>query len=190
MEKIKFPLQHPPHIFQDASFYFITTRTVNKKCYFNTDEKKSILKSSLKAGLQKYNFDLYAWVILSNHYHLFIRINYSLNLPKFIKAINGRSSFLLNKFEDRENRKIWYQYWDRCIRSEKDFWARFNYIHHNPIKHGYIKNPDQLFLYQFSLFLYQFSSYNQWLKKNGPEWMTSCFSQYPIVDFTCENDPN
>ena len=100
------------------------------------------------------------------------------SLPGFIKTINGKSAFLLNRMDKVEKRKIWFNYWDTCIRSEKDFWMRFNYTHHNSVKHRYAKKMKD----------YSFSSYNHWLEKNGVEWINSAFERYPIVDFTLEGD--
>lgn len=171
----------PIHIYKDNSYYFLSTRTKNKIKYFNNNYKKDILSDVIQKACQGFKINLVAWVILDNHYHLLIKIKKGILLFLFINNINANSARLINKFDNTPSRKIWYQYWDRCIRSEKDFWTRFNYIHHNPIKHGYIRNPDQLFSYKFS-------SYNQWLRKNGRKWMTSCFGQFPIVDFTTEED--
>lgn len=33
---------------------------------------------------------------------------------------------------------IWHQYADHVIRDEKDYFCHLNYIHQNPIKHGYL----------------------------------------------------
>jgi putative transposase len=172
---------YPPHIYQDETIYFITARTIDRIKFFNTKIKKEILVKCLAETIINYKIKIYAYVILSNHYHLLIKIQNKFWLPKFIKSFHGKSAILINKTENISARKIWINYFDRCIRSKKDFWTRFNYIHNNPIKHGYIKNPE-------SLNQYRFSSYNQWIKKNGAEWMASCFTQYPVIDFTCEND--
>jgi len=177
----KYSERHPPHIFKENTIYFLTVRTIDKNPYFDSDQKKDIIKSCLKAGLRKHAIKIFAWVILNNHYHLLIKITNKDDLPNFLKTINGKSSFELNKTENKQNRKIWHNYWDRCIRAEKDFWMRFNYIHNNPIKHGYIKNPDKLREYKFS-------SHNQWVKRNGAEWITSCFAKYPIIDFSTPDD--
>ncbi len=55
---------------------------------------------------------------------------------------------------------------------------RFNYIHQNAVKHGWVKNMGD----------YEFSTYKEYLEKNGTEWVEDCFEQYPIVDFTTEKD--
>jgi len=168
---------HPPHIFRDDTIYFITARTVDQKLYFDTDSKKKLFCLCLKAGLQKFEIHLYAWVLLNNHYHLLFKIPAGENLSKFINFINGKSSFELNKLENRQGRKTWYQYFDHCIRDEADFWKHFNYIHQNPVKHGFCKNLAEVFNYPFS-------SARSWSKIKGEEWFDSCFELYPIIDFT------
>lgn len=175
------PCHHPPHFLKNDTIYFLTARTVDKSCYFNLDVKKNIIVGCLNEAIKKYNLNLFAYVILDNHYHLLLEIENSKNLSLFLQIINGKSAFLLNKSENKVGRKIWYNYWDRCIRSERDFWIRFNYIHNNPVKHGYVKNIDRLVSYKFS-------SYNQWVCKKGKKWLVSCFVKYPIVDFSLSED--
>jgi len=168
---------HPPHIYFDDTIYFITSRTVNKEKFFATNAQKNILYSCLKAGLQKFKIPIYAFAILDNHYHLMIRLSKAGDLPLFIKHLNGRSSFELNKLENKPGRKIWYQYFDRCIRDQVDFWRHFNYIHNNPVKHGQCRNLAEAESYPFS-------SAGKWVKIKGEEWWLGCFREYPIVDFT------
>lgn len=167
---------HPPHFYFDQTIYFITCRTVNKEKFFATDVHKNILYSCLKTGLQDFNIPIYAFVILDNHYHLLIKIQKTGDLPLFIKYLNGKSSFELNKLENERGRKVWYQYFDHCIRDETDFWKHFNYIHQNPIKHGLRNNPE-------GILNYPFSSAKSWSKIKGEGWLDSCFELYPIVDF-------
>ena len=173
-----FKQHRPPHYYFDQKIYFITARTINKEKFFNTKEKKNILKKIIKEAGDKFQITFYAWIILDNHYHLLLNISQGKLLSAFMKAINGKSAFLLNKIDKTEKRKIWFNYWDRCIRNEKDFWIRFNYIHHNSIKHGCVKEMKD----------HQFSSYNNWIEKEGIEWVNDVFEKYPIVDFTVNGD--
>ena len=93
-----------------------------------------------------------------------------------MNRVNGGSSYEINKFENQSGRKIWYQYWDRIIRDERDYYTHLNYIHQNPIKHGLVKTLDELANYQFC-------SYKNYLLKFGSEWLDDCFEQYPVVSF-------
>ena len=172
---------HPPHIYEDDTFYFLTARTVEKNKLFDTGEKKRIFNRTLKNVLEKYNYLLYAWTILDNHYHLLVKIAIGENLKFFVKDLHSLSAKRINELDGQTGRKVWFQYWDRCIRDEKDFYFHFNYIHHNLVKHGYVKIQDDVLKYPFC-------SYNQWMEKKGGEWMSDCFAEYPILDFTIEGD--
>jgi len=168
----------PFHLYLENQIYFVTAGTLKKKPYFDTDNKKEILKSRLKSACSKFKIKLYAWVILSNHYHILFCFKEQQNLRKLIGFINGGSSFELNKIEEEKCRQIWWNYWDNCIRDEKTFYKRFNYIHHNPVKHGYSKDTRN----------YPFSSYNYYLDKFGESYLSSIWEQYPIIDFSDTQD--
>lgn len=163
----------PPHLYLDDTYYFITISTLYKKPYFNTDQKKQFILQSLHTACRTYQYGLIAWVILDNHSHVLLKVNNSGALPQFIRSIQGKSAIELNKLSGTPGVQRWYQYWDKCIEDEKGFWTRFNYIHQNPVKHGYVHEMKD----------HQFSSFGQYTVQYGKEWLRSCFEQYPIVSF-------
>ena len=73
----------------------------------------------------------------------------------------------------RQLERVWYQYTDRVIRNERDYFMHFNYIHQNPVKHGYVEK----------LTNYQFSSIHKWIESAGKEWLADCLREYPVIDF-------
>ncbi|MCD6283860.1 transposase [bacterium] len=170
-------IHRPPHIYLDENIYFITAHTFYKKPLFNTEEKLRSFASLLQKAVNRYYIDLYAWVLLENHYHLLLKISKGNDLVKFIRKLHSDTAIYLNRVDKVSRRRVWYQYWDKCIRNETDFWKHFNYIHHNPVKHGNIKNQDLVKNYKFC-------SYRQWLKRKGKKWLISCFELYSIIDFT------
>ncbi len=172
---------NPPHIYIDNTVYFITSHTCDEKFYLDTDEKKEILLNEINKNVERYQFELFSWIILDNHYHLLIKVNQGNNLGKFINMVHGSSSYRINKIDNYEKRKVWYSYWDRCIRNEKEFYTSLNYIHHNPIKHGRIDNLDHLQQYIFS-------SYPIYLKEKGKDWINDIFLKFPVIDYTI-NEP-
>jgi putative transposase len=168
----------PPHIYLDDTYYFITIGTFQKMVLFNNHEKKNFTRSALKISIKKHGYLLKAWVILSNHFHILFKTSKGQLLPRFLSGITGKSAIELNKLDKCAGRKCWYQYWDRCIRNKRDFWTRVNYIHYNPVKHGYVRRMQD----------YPFSSYRYYLKTKGQEWLTACFMEFPIKDFLIEED--
>ena len=166
----------PPHIFQDKTMYFITTRTRDRTDVLLTHTHKQIYWDVFEESLSLFSVPLYGWTINVDHCHFLLYLLKSVDLAKFIQKLHGKSSFLLNKHDKKVGRKIWVNYWDRCIRSERDFFTRLNYIHHNPVKHGYVDKIEN----------YHWSSYQFYQKKYGRDWLTDVFTTYPIIDFSLE----
>ena len=200
---MKFKKYHPPHIYLDNQEYFLTVSTLDKQPFFSSTEKKELLRDTLKEKIQLFSIKLYAWVILDNHYHILMRVTDKETLYKFIRHLHGKSSFLLNQRDKRRGRRVWCNYWDRCPRSEKDFYTFFNYIHINPIKHGKVtirdgvilKNGKQLSISTDSiadlhdaLSQYEFSSYPYYLRKHGKDGMNQVWIDYPILDYLANDD--
>jgi putative transposase len=178
IRKAAFKKHIPFHLYLNDRIYFVTSATLDRNDYFDVDGKKEIIRKRFKTGAVKFKAKIYSWVILANHYHFLFQFKEKQNLGGFIGFINGGSSFELNSLENKKGRQVWWNYWDRCIRNEQTFYTRFNYIHYNPVKHGYVKKCED----------YEFSSYNYYLRKMGDDYMSSIFAQHPIIDFTDEND--
>jgi putative transposase len=190
---------HPPHIYERNTCYFITASIVDHRMWLDTDIKRCLLRDVLKQSVDVCEIHLYAWVILSNHYHLLLRTGDAIPVHRFIKRLHGHSAIDLNKLDTTPGRKVWYQYWDRCPRNEEEFWAYFNYVHVNPIKHGYV-NPaynefekaqdrtpigpdDALGILQY-LQSYPYSSFHYYLRMYGAEFLTDALVSHPLPDYS------
>ncbi|MEX1248091.1 MAG: transposase [Anaerolineales bacterium] len=168
---------HPPHLFADQSRYFITASTYESLPLFRMNQSKEILREALGSLSSELGIQLSAWVILDNHYHLLLYVDLGETLKTFIQRLHGRTSFEINKRAKKRGRQVWHNYWDTLVESEADYWTRFNYIHYNPVKHGCINKPEE----------WVYSSYCQWLKVKGEEWMEDVLKTYPILDFLQED---
>ena len=151
--------------------------------YYNIPILRSVKrKSELRQKLRDITLERYceiiAWVILDNHYHFLMRTDKGKDIQTIFKTIHGTTSFEWNREDNKRGRKIWHNYWDYCIRSEKEYWTRFNYIHYNPVKHRCVKRMED----------YEFSSFSYYASSKGYEWLMSAFEKYPAVDYTVEGD--
>lgn len=163
----------PPHLTQSDSWYHITASTLHKQRLFKGHERKTLLREVLQRKTEKFDVTLRAWVILDDHYHLLCCFPQADVMSRFIGELHGASAHGLNKLDALTMRSVWQNYWDRCVRDEHELWVGFNYIHQNPVKHGYVERIEN----------WDFSSYRFWLEKRGSAWMTDCLAQYPVVDF-------
>ncbi|MEH2373868.1 MAG: hypothetical protein V7K15_12515 [Nostoc sp.] len=48
-----------------------------------------------------------------------------------------------------------------------------NYIHYNPVKHGWVKSP----------YNWAESSVHWYLENYGRDWLRSCWIEYPVRDY-------
>ncbi len=85
-------------------------------------------------------FDLIAWVILPEHFHALIDPREG-DISKVLQSI--KISFAKKYItKHKEPGAIWQSsFWDHAIRDEDDFRRHLDYIHLNPVKHGYVTNP-------------------------------------------------
>ncbi len=168
---------HPPHLFIDHKWYFITAHIKGSEPVLKPNKFKVFLESKTKELALSFKLTIWAYVILDNHYHLLLKFDQAKLIPVFINRLHGATSHYINKTEQRPGRTIWHNYWDRIIRNETDFWTKFNYIHYNPVKHGYVSSPEE----------WSYSTYNQYLSTQGAEWISDCWESYPVIEFEFEN---
>ncbi len=162
----------PPHLYADDAWYFITVSTYNKAHILTSDEHLNLWVRIFKELVVEYKLRLAAWVELQNHVHFLGLPKHGREIGNFMKRLNGRTSHELNTLDSARGRAVWYSYWDTCIRGERDFWTRFNYIHYNPVKHGYVDKPEN----------WGFSSYRHYFRGDGNVWLAKCFDDFPVND--------
>ncbi len=164
---------HPPHIYLDNTWYIITATTLDHASFLVSERAKTLVRDTLESLVLEFNITLYAWVILNNHYHLLLKTWRGKDLPRFLGRLHGSTSRQINLWDVATGRQVWHNYWDTCIRTETDLWTRFNYIHNNPVKHGYVRRLED----------WPFSSYRHYLKTKGEEWLRDCWLRYPATDY-------
>ncbi|TET23338.1 hypothetical protein CEE36_02990 [candidate division TA06 bacterium B3_TA06] len=156
---------NPPHLFIPKAKYFITASTYQKKPFLSSHESKSRLLESIIKGCDKSNWLLEDWVILDNHYHLMLQApEEDPDLSKMISEIHRFTALWIKKnaLEAKSAKRIFWNYWDRCITHERSYFARLNYIYFNPVKHGYVPNPED---YPHGSYYYRIKTEEERLKK-------------------------
>ena len=133
----------PSHLFVPSAAYMVTAGTFRKASLFDTDAKRDFLLETLLDQAEQWGWNLQAWAIMPNHYHF---VAYApedaLTLRSMIKALHSKAAVWLNKSDGVIGRKVWFQYWDTCLTYESSFLARMNYVHNNPVKHGFVERAE------------------------------------------------
>ena len=116
------------------------------------------LRESVRTVRQRHPFHIHGWVVLPEHLHCvmelppgdadfatrwrLIKMGFSKCLPPTERVSRVRAA--------RGERGIWQRrYWEHLIRDEADFRAHMDYLHFNPVKHGWV---DRVVDWPFSTF--------------------------------------
>jgi putative transposase len=110
---------------------------------------------------------------LPNHYHVLVRTDNIEALRHELGKLHGRTSYSWNGEENQHGRQVWFNCVDRVIRSHRHFWATVNYIHHNPVKHGYVDHWQD----------WLWSSAAQFIERVGREHTLKIWREFPIFDY-------
>ncbi len=165
----KYPYHRPPHLDLGKGVYLITSATFEHIHYFNEPKELSALELRILDVFSKVGFVCHCWVILPNHYHVLLDLENPKDFGKVIAPVHRKSALYCNKRDKVFNRKIWYKYSDRKIRSERHFWASISYILNNSLKHGLIDNPEN----------WPWSNYKDFTEKQ----ITDIKSDYNLEDY-------
>ena len=170
----KRPWHSPPHWEFAGERQFI----ISSSCYEHrpiigsTSERMTEFETALVGVCIEFG-TLYAWCLLPNHYHVLVKTNRLKELRREIGKLHGRSSFTWNGEDDKRGRQVWHNCFDRDIRSQRHFWATLNYIHHNPVHHGYVEKWQD----------WIWSSAADFLERVGQETALKIWREFPILDY-------
>jgi putative transposase len=129
--------------------YFFTVNLADRSSTLLTDRIDE-LRSAVQKIKHEHPFGIDAMVVLPDHIHAIwtlppedndyvtrwalIKAAFSRQIPANEKRSSSRTS--------KGERGIWQRrYWEHLIRDEQDFNRHVDYIHYNPVKHGYAKSP-------------------------------------------------
>lgn len=145
-----------------------------------TPERMASFADDLLTVIERHSQEIYAWCVLPNHYHV---LALSRELPELLRALgqlHGRTSFRWNGEEERRGRKVWFNCAETGMKSDRHFWATLNYVHHNPVHHGYVEHWQD----------WPFSSGAAFLDSVGREKATVLWKEYPLGEYGQEWDPS
>ena len=128
--------------------YHITTRCNNREFQLTRHECRQVFLYTLKKALAKFQFQLYAICIMSNHVHYLIEPAQPQDLPKIMHWINWYTAMCFNRMLNRTGH-FWEKRYHSTGFAKNDYKRALNtlrYIHANPKAAG----MQEGFFYDFS----------------------------------------
>lgn len=134
--------------------YFFTLKSEGNSPVFHKQSNVRLLGDVFREMRSRWPLEIHAIVLLPDHLHTIWSLpsgdtEYPLRWAWLKKEFTKR--YLAQAGEEqarsasrRRNRRrgVWQRrYWEHTIQEERDFESLFDYVHWNPVKHGYVKSP-------------------------------------------------
>ena len=169
------PWHSPPHWVHDGPARFHLTAA----CYEHTahigrtPERMDAFSDALLTVCAPPLAQVTAWCVLPNHYHLLLDTSDLRALTAALGRLHGRTSRTWNLEECTTGRFVFSRAADRQIRSDAHVWATLNYVHHNPVHHGYVARWTD----------WPWSSARDYLHTVGRAKATRLWKRHPLLDY-------
>lgn len=127
----------------EGATWFFTVVTAQRRRILATEHAVSVLRQSVAAARRQKPFHVDAWVVLPDHTHAIWTLppgdrDFSSRWG-LIKAGFSRNSGLPHTSAKRRDSGLWQpRFWEHGIRDAADYDSHMDYVHYNPVKHGYV----------------------------------------------------
>jgi len=170
-----YPWHSPPHRPNFGHSRFL----ISAACYEHRDYigqnlvRMDSFSRDLLVAFAEHASQTFAWCVPPNHYHALVEAADIKRLLHELGLLHGRTSHAWNGEEIMRGRKVFFRAVERAMRSDRHYFATLNYVHHNPVRHGYAERWTD----------WQWSSAKEYLELTGVEEAKRIWKDYPIRDY-------
>lgn len=143
------------------ALYFIVATVQGRHPIFADESNVELLRETMRRVKGIHPFAMRAYVFLPEHLHLLVQVLGSTTISEVLHSIQRNLTLNYKRAHGiAHETHLWqHGFWDHVIRDEEDLAGHFHYIHYNPVKHGYVKKPED----------YVHCSYNEYVKRGWYE---------------------
>jgi len=146
-------MSRQPRKFSKIGLYHIIVRGINRQNIFEESEDFNKFKDVLIETKDLMSFKIYAYCLMSNHLHLFIKEKEIGNITKIMHRVLTKYVGWYNWKYQRSGSLIGNRFKSESVEDERYYFALIRYIHQNPIKAGISAQMGE----------YEWSSYNEYI---------------------------
>jgi putative transposase len=147
-----------------GGIYFFTVNLAERQNNNLLVTQINLLREAFRITKQTHPFDIDACVILPEHLHCIWRLpegddDFSMRwrlIKSHFSLHTPHQEHISNSRKRKNERGIWQRrFWEHLIRDAEDYQRHFDYIHYNPVKHGYVQRAID----------WPYSSFHLWVKR-------------------------
>ena len=126
-----------PRCFYKDTYHHVFNRGVNKQLIFFEEKNYQFFTQKLKSYKEKYKISIICYVLMPNHFHLFLKqLTQEFTIGKFVGDLTNSYTKAINKNYDRSGVLFQGRSKNKLINKENYFIWLSKYIHLNPYKAG------------------------------------------------------
>jgi hypothetical protein len=136
------------HWYRDNTIYFLTARCRNRTRAFESERAKEIFWNRFDHYTRQFGYTPFVTSLLDNHYHSLGHLECGANLGPMMQKIHGSVAKLVNDLLAARLAPFWtdkghQNYFDGCVRDEKQCRLAFRYTFTQSRRHGACADPSR-----------------------------------------------
>jgi len=146
--------------YPDALYHVLSRGNNRQKIFVNDDDRQMFLEL-IEELCERFNIEIYAYVLMSNHYHILLKTNKD-NLSKSMQWFGSTYTRRFNIRNGKSGHLFQGRFKSIIIENDAYLLRLSCYIHRNPLRAGIVKR-----LYDYSWSSYKCYAYG----KKKPKWL-------------------
>ena len=124
-----------------TDFFFITCRVLPRRRKL-TESEFERLAGAIRERREEHHFLLTAWIFLPDHWHAILFPRSPLTISTLMESIKVSSTHRINAGR-KESGLLWQpRFFDRAVRTVKEYYEKVEYIHLNPVRAGLVERAE------------------------------------------------
>jgi len=170
-----YPWHSPPHWPNFGHLRFLISAACHEHRHYigHSLPRLDHFAGDLLAVLAAHANQTFAWCVLPNHYHALVEATDIKSLIYQLGRLHGRTSRSWNAEQQTRGPKVFFRAVERAMRSDRHYGATLNYVHHNPVRDGYVERWTD----------WPWSSAAEYLAQTGANEAERAWREYPLHDY-------
>ena len=149
--------------FLSNRYFFVIVRLLQRRTQL-TEPDFVLLARAFNRARTLHPVYLTAWVFLPDHWHVICAPTYPVTISLVMKSVKQSSMSAINRCRGAEGELWQARFFDRALRTVKEYNEKVEYIHMNPVRAGLVSRPQD----------WRWSSFNEYAGTTSDEQKQRC----------------
>jgi len=126
----------------EGHIHFVTSKTKNNAHIFSDKKTAEFFLSVLFDCRKKYNFFLFGYVVMPDHFHILIQPDKDYSISQVMQKLKSLFAYRYRELSGISG-SVWQKsFYDFVLISREKLIEKLNYIHNNPVRKNIVSSPE------------------------------------------------